>query len=65
MKKWLFGKIFRKELKEKEELIAFILEDFSEQLRMMMLYEEELDRLENELKITNLILESLKLYGNR
>ena len=65
MKKWLFEKIFKKELVEKEEVISVLIKDLEEQIELMDLYEQEIIRIGNELQITNLILESLNLYGNR
>lgn len=65
MKKWLFEKIFKKELAEKEEIISVLIKDLEEEIELIDLYEQEIVRIENELKITNLILESLNLYGNR
>lgn len=65
MKKWLFEKIFKKELVEKEEVISVLIKDLEEQIELIDLYEQEIIRIENELKITNLILESLNLYENR
>ena len=65
MRKWLFEKIFKKELAEKEEIISVLIKDLEEQIELIDLYEQEIIRIENELKITDLILESLNLYGNR
>ena len=65
MKKWLFEKIFKKELVEKEEIISVLIKDLEEQIGLIDLYEQEIVRIENELRITNLILESLNLYGNK
>jgi hypothetical protein len=65
MRKWLFEKIFKKELAEKEEIISVLIKDLEEEIELIDLYEQEIVRIENELKITNLILESLNLYGNR
>ena len=65
MRKWLFEKIFKKELAEKEEIISVLIKDLEEEIELIDLYEQEIIRIENELKITNLILESLNLYGNR
>lgn len=65
MKKWLFEKIFKKELAEKEEIISVLIKDLEEEIELIDLYEQEIVRIENELKITNLILESLNLYRNR
>lgn len=65
MKKWLFEKIFKKELVEKEEVISVLIKDLEEQIGLIDLYEQEIVRIENELRITNLILESLNLYGNK
>ena len=65
MGKWLFEKIFKKELAEKEEIISVLIKDLEEQIGLIDLYEQEIVRIENELRITNLILESLNLYGNK
>ena len=65
MKKWLFEKIFKKELVEKEEIISVLIKDLEEQIGLIDLYEQEIVRIENELRITNLILESLNLYGDK
>ena len=62
MGKWLFEKIFKKELVEKEEIISVLIKDLEE---LIDLYEQEIVRIESELRITNLILESLNLYGNK
>ena len=65
MGKWLFEKIFKKELAEKEEIISVLIKDLEEQIGLIDLYEQEIVRIESELRITNLILESLNLYGNK
>lgn len=72
MKKKIFKKIFEKEIKayEKEidwlkDIIRIANNDEVEHAKMLLLYEEELERLERENQILTLIIESLNLYERR
>ena len=64
---WKNSKLFKRyqKLVEKEEIISVLIKDLEEQIGLIDLYEQEIVRIESELRITNLILESLNLYGNK
>lgn len=63
MKRKLMKLLFKKEIKEYDEHIAFLLGEMSELVEMQKLYDDEVNKLTNENKILSLIIESIDLYN--
>lgn len=76
LKRWLFNKIFKKEIEENKEVMKemynnlkrkvldniHLMEELKEANDMIKLYEEEIDRLEKENKMMTLIVGGFKVY---
>ena len=57
----MFNDCIARELETKEELTN----DLTEQIQFNQLYEEEIVRLERELRLMNMIVESMNLQGGK
>ena len=63
MKRRLMKLLFKKEVKDYEEHISFLLVDIKELIEMQQLYEDEVNKLTNENRILSLIIESVDIYN--
>ena len=63
MKRRLMKLLFKKEVKDYEEHISFLLGDIKELIEMQQLYEDEVNKLTNENRILSLIIESVDIYN--